>query len=73
MKTWEISDSEDKITNEAIKGSATTLIPENAILVVNRSGILKRTLPVGITRRAVTINQDIRVRTHKSVGVIGVL
>jgi type I restriction enzyme S subunit len=60
MKTWEIADSEDKITSQAIKGSATTLIPENAILVVNRSGILKRTLPVGITRRAVTINQDIK-------------
>jgi type I restriction enzyme S subunit len=60
MKTWEIRDAEDKITREAIYGSATNLLPENAILVVNRSGILKHTLPVGITRRPVAINQDLK-------------
>ncbi|MCV3243297.1 restriction endonuclease subunit S [Mesorhizobium sp. ZC-5] len=60
MKRWEITDAEDKITREAIEGSATNLIPENAILIVNRSGILKHTLPVGITRRPVAINQDIK-------------
>jgi type I restriction enzyme S subunit len=60
MKSWEIKDAEDKITDEAVKGSATNLIPENATLVVNRSGILKHTLPVGITRRPVAINQDVK-------------
>ncbi|RUW80470.1 MAG: restriction endonuclease subunit S [Mesorhizobium sp.] len=60
MKRWEIADAEDKITVEAIKGSATNLIPKNAILIVNRSGILKHTLPVGITQRPVAINQDIK-------------
>jgi type I restriction enzyme S subunit len=60
MKCWEIADAEDKITMAAIKGSATNLIPKNSILVVNRSGILKHTLPVGITRRPVAINQDIK-------------
>ncbi|MGN6584945.1 MAG: restriction endonuclease subunit S [Rhizobiaceae bacterium] len=60
MKRWEIEDAEDKITVEAIKRSATNLIPSDAILIVNRSGILKHTLPVGITRRPVAINQDIK-------------
>ncbi|ACF00040.1 restriction modification system DNA specificity domain [Rhodopseudomonas palustris TIE-1] len=60
MKTWEICDSEDKITAEAVRESATNLIPPNATLIVNRSGILKHTLPVGITRRPVAINQDIK-------------
>ena len=60
MKRWEIDDAEDKITSEAINKSATNLVPSNSILVVNRSGILKHTLPVGITRRPVAINQDIK-------------
>jgi len=60
MKCWDIEDAEDKITPDAIKGSATNLIPRNSILIVNRSGILKHTLPVGITRRPVAINQDLK-------------
>lgn len=60
MKRWEIDSAEDRITSEAIAGSATNLIPQNSILVVNRSGILKHTLPVGITRRPLAINQDIK-------------
>jgi len=60
MKCWDISNATDKITSEAISKSATNLIPENSILIVNRSGILKHTLPVGITRRALAINQDIK-------------
>jgi type I restriction enzyme S subunit len=73
MKQWDICDAEDKITVEAIKGSATNLIPENAILIVNRSGILKHTLPVGITRRPVAINQDIKALVcgvHADAGYI---
>src|SRR4051794_23800618 len=60
MKFWEIEDAEDKITLDAIKGSATNLLPINSILIVNRSGILKHTLPVAITRRPVAINQDLK-------------
>jgi type I restriction enzyme S subunit len=60
MKFWEINDAEDKITSDAIKGSATNLVPEKSILIVNRSGILKHTLPVGITTRPVAINQDLK-------------
>lgn len=60
MKVWNISDSIDKITPEAVASSAASLIPERSVLLVNRSGILKHTLPVGITRKAVAINQDMK-------------
>lgn len=67
MKKWEIYDADDKITETAIRESATNLIPANSILVVNRSGILKHTLPVGLTRRPVAINQDIKALICSSV------
>jgi len=60
MKFWEIETAKDKITQEAVKKSATNLIPIDSILVVNRSGILKHTVPIGITKNPVTINQDIK-------------
>jgi type I restriction enzyme S subunit len=60
MKVWDITTSIDKITADAISESTTTLVPKGAVLLVNRSGILKHTLPVGITRRPVAINQDMK-------------
>jgi len=60
MKTEIVSDSEDHITASAIKQSATNLLPANAILVVTRSGILAHTLPVAVTTRPVTLNQDLK-------------
>jgi restriction endonuclease S subunit len=56
----EVVTSKDKITAEAIKSSATNLVPASAVLCVVRSGILARTFPVAITRREVAINQDIK-------------
>src|ERR1700682_6455174 len=50
MKCWDIEDAEDKITADAIKGSATNLIPRNSILIVNRSGILFHYLSNGYVR-----------------------
>src|SRR5262249_17131995 len=60
MKSSEVGDSIDKITPEAIANSAASLIPKDAVLIVVRSGILARTIPVGITTRPVAINQDIK-------------
>ncbi len=60
MKTSRISDAEDHITQEAVNGSATNLVPEGAVLLVTRSGILKHSLPVAVTGREVAINQDIK-------------
>ncbi|SHR24184.1 restriction endonuclease S subunit [Mycobacteroides abscessus subsp. abscessus] len=60
MKTLLIKDSIDHINEEAIEKSSTKLIPANSLLMVIRSGILKRYLPVAINKREVTLNQDMK-------------
>jgi type I restriction enzyme S subunit len=61
MKSFFIEKTQDYITEDAIKGSSTKLVPTNSILIVVRSGILKKRVPVAVTRTPVTINQDIKV------------
>ncbi len=61
MKSDLILDSELKISNEAVIKSAAKIIPEGSILIVARSGILKRMLPVSINAKECTVNQDIKV------------
>lgn len=61
MITNYIDNSEDHISESAIKETVVNLIPVNSILVVVRSGILKHTLPVAINVVPVTVNQDIKV------------
>lgn len=60
MKTFRIDDSEDHITELALKETVVRLCSPGSILVVVRSGILQRTLPVAITRVPVTLNQDMK-------------
>lgn len=60
MKSSEIEDTEEYITQEGLENSSTTLVPEGSLLIVARSGILKRTIPVAIASQPVAINQDIR-------------
>jgi type I restriction enzyme S subunit len=60
MKSLEISASIDTISMDAVDNSATSMIPKGAVLIVVRSGILARTVPVGITTRDLTVNQDIK-------------
>lgn len=63
MKVSVISDSMDHITDDAVRSSATKLIPANSVLFVTRSGILVHTLPVARTAVPVTVNQDIKALT----------
>lgn len=60
MKVDRIDDSEDHITEAALDGSATQLLPVGSVLVVVRGMILAHTLPVAVTTGPVTINQDIK-------------
>ncbi len=60
MKTWEITTSIDRITQEAVENSSAKLIDPEAVLLVIRSGVLKHSLPVGINRVPVTVNQDLK-------------
>jgi type I restriction enzyme, S subunit len=60
MKVEVIDDSEDHITEAAVDGSATRIVPVGSVLVVVRGMILARTLPVAVTSAPLTINQDIK-------------
>ena len=60
MKSDVIIDTQDHITEEAVANSATNLVQAQSILVVARSGILQHTLPVAVSGREVSINQDIK-------------
>ncbi len=60
MKIDFISDSMDHINEDAINNSSAKLISENSVLMVIRSGILKRKLPVAINKRCVAVNQDMK-------------
>jgi type I restriction enzyme S subunit len=60
VKSEVVADSLDHISIEAIENSATSLIPPGSILVVVRSGILARIVPLAITGRELTINQDLK-------------
>lgn len=58
MKTFDVRSSEDLVTEKAL--ARLTKIPVDSVLMVVRSGILARTLPVAINAVPVTINQDMR-------------
>jgi type I restriction enzyme S subunit len=60
MKKLYINDSKIKITEKAVADSSAQLIPKNSILMVIRSGILKKKLPIAICTSEVTVNQDLK-------------
>lgn len=60
MKSFRINDSQDKITQAAVQGSSTNFVDAGALLIVVRSGILQRTIPVAINTVPVTLNQDMK-------------
>lgn len=60
MKSWEIHRAEMTLTRLGLESSAARIIPENSVLIVVRSGVLKHTLPVGLNRVPVAINQDMK-------------
>jgi type I restriction enzyme, S subunit len=58
MKSRVLNSSEDLITERAL--AKLSLVPLQSVLIVVRSGILSRTLPVALNAVPVTINQDMR-------------
>lgn len=54
------------ITERGLKESSTNLVPASSILIVTRSGILRRFLPVALASQPVAINQDIKSLTPTS-------
>lgn len=60
MKSFWIGKTQDYITENAVKESSTKLIKAGSLLMVVRSGILQRTIPIAINTVDVTMNQDMR-------------
>ena len=61
MKASTLVDTQDHITEKAVKEAFMTVYPANSIAVVTRSGILKHTFPVAYVPFETTINQDIKM------------
>jgi len=60
MKSFWITKTQDQLTDEAVRESSTSFVEIGALLVVVRSGILQRTIPIGINTVRVTLNQDMK-------------
>jgi len=56
-----IADTEMKVTQKGIDNSSAKRIPKGSLIIVGRSGILKRKLPVAINLMPCTVNQDMKV------------
>jgi len=65
MKVEMLHDTEDHVSEAAVQGSATSMVPAGTLLCVVRSGILKHSLPLAITSRSMCFNQDITAITPK--------
>lgn len=55
----------DHVTEQAVEQSSTRLLPAGSVLVVVRSGILARTVPIGIAAVPLTVNQDLKALCPK--------
>lgn len=55
-----ISETAKSITELAVRETSSPIMPEGSILVVTRSGILRKRLPVAKCLTSVAINQDIK-------------
>jgi hypothetical protein len=60
MKSETIADTADHITEAAVREAGAPLVPARSVLVVMRSGILQRTVPVALLTREASVNQDMR-------------
>jgi type I restriction enzyme S subunit len=60
IKVTLLGETELQITDAATKNTSVALLPKNSIILVTRSGILRKYLPVAKTIVPLAINQDIK-------------
>ncbi|WP_411993374.1 restriction endonuclease subunit S [Agarivorans sp. DSG3-1] len=60
MKSQRVTQTSDYITDTAVMESSTNYVDSGALLMVVRSGILQRTIPVAINDVIITLNQDMK-------------
>lgn len=63
MKQSYVADTQDRMTEKAVRESAVSFVCPGSLLIVARSGILQRTIPVAINSAPVTLNQDMKALT----------
>lgn len=66
MKVFRIVDSEDHVSASATRWTALRWVPAGSVLMVTRGMILAHTVPIAITTRSVTINQDMKALLPRS-------
>src|SRR5207237_7407714 len=59
LKSFDLSDSEDRITQYAVE-NGTALVPKRTVMFVVRGMSLANEFRVGVTTRPVAFNQDLR-------------
>ena len=67
MKTFWLTDTQDKLTDIAVEESSTNFVENGALLMVVRSGILQRKIPIAINRVRITLNQDMKALRFNSL------
>ncbi len=65
LKTFDLSDSEDRISQDAVK-NGTKLLPKGTVVFVVRGMSLANEFRVGVTAREVAFNQDLRAIVPRS-------
>lgn len=60
IKKMHITSSAASVSLHAVKSGATKLAAEGSVVVVMRSGILRKFFPVALTTRPMAINQDLK-------------
>lgn len=60
MGRFVVDSAEDSITEAAVKGSATKLVPPTSVAMVVRSSILDRIFPTALIPIPVALNQDMK-------------
>jgi len=67
MRSDELYDTEDHISEEAVASSSTKVVPAGSVIVAVRTGILKHTFPVAVACRSMAINQDLKALLPNNV------
>ena len=66
VKSRRLTGTNQYVTALAVKDHATTRVPEKSIVVVMRSGILRKFLPVTMNMTPMAINQDLKALVPRS-------
>lgn len=70
MTSNTITDTEEHVTEQALKDSSTSLVEPGRVLLVVRSGILKHSLPIAVNEVPVSLNQDMKALNRRSTDLL---